>query len=482
MINKIKEFINSEQVLNNYSLYGNNAEAFFRMSIEIEYLPESQNWFKLPFFLVPIDADFSASLDEENVFLNNNLYFIKNDKKFYPFFVHPTTANIFCMWLKNKYEFVSADNSIFFATPTSSYRTLLVKNLNTNLMFFAKVTLFKNVANGSRHIDWESSYYHQYQSSNIVNKNYQNDRLIFFKDIATFGITGDKDFLLSDNFKIQFGSKKIRTFGTIIRKIPDSFYELNDKRICSFASYTSLINRKSYLERGVENSNLNSELFIRKYIYEPLKKIILDLLFNHGIMLEFHSQNVLLEYDNNYIPTGVFFYRDFDMTSYDRARFPFIHFEEWKEILCNHEDFISVESNIGNREGIAFGIFIHFLDNLIMACLRSLYFAGKFSSDDVLQIRNAICNELYLDLLSKYPLIVDLFKNDKKLDIKLFDNIHCKEIPVELKRSDLPDDNLFCILLNKKIIDKNGIVNYEGKHFYIECVKDIITKIILKEE
>lgn len=50
MINKIKEFINSEQVLNNYSLYGNNAEAFFRMSIEIEYLPESQNWFKLPFF------------------------------------------------------------------------------------------------------------------------------------------------------------------------------------------------------------------------------------------------------------------------------------------------------------------------------------------------------------------------------------------------------------------------------------------------
>lgn len=91
------------------------------------------------------------------------------------------------------------------------------------------------------------------------------------------------------------------------------------------------INRKSYLERGVENSNLNSELFIRKYIYEPLKKIILDLLFNHGIMLEFHSQNVLLEYDNNYIPTGVFFYRDFDMTSYDRARFPFIHFEEWKE-------------------------------------------------------------------------------------------------------------------------------------------------------
>ena len=103
---------------------------------------------------------------------------------------------------------------------------------------------------------------------------------------------------------------------------------------------------------------MNSELFIRKYIYEPLKKIILDLLFNHGIMLEFHSQNVLLEYDNNYIPTGVFFYRDFDMTSYDRARFPFIHFEEWKERLCNHEDFISVESNIGNRSydgGACFG-------------------------------------------------------------------------------------------------------------------------------
>ena len=70
--------------------------------------------------------------------------------------------------------------SIYDATPTSSFRSLIVTNKKTNVKFIAKVSLFDNVANGARHIDWSSAS-GQYLSSQIVCNTVDNiNNLNFF--------------------------------------------------------------------------------------------------------------------------------------------------------------------------------------------------------------------------------------------------------------------------------------------------------------
>lgn len=54
----LEEFIFAEQVLNNFDLYkGTDRENAFKMNLKPDFLPENQNTFSLPYFLIPIDSD-----------------------------------------------------------------------------------------------------------------------------------------------------------------------------------------------------------------------------------------------------------------------------------------------------------------------------------------------------------------------------------------------------------------------------------------
>lgn len=166
----LKRFIFAEQVLNNYDLYnGTDRENSFKMNLKSDFLPKNQKIFTLPYFLIPINKDLILYKESEKQFFDNNLFFLKDGKTFYPFFVHPETVEFFVSWLDGKYEFIDVDKSIYKATPTSSYRSLLVTNTKINVKFIVKVSLFDNVANGARHIDWSSAS-GQYSSSQIVCK------------------------------------------------------------------------------------------------------------------------------------------------------------------------------------------------------------------------------------------------------------------------------------------------------------------------
>ena len=143
----LEDFIYSEQIRNNFSLYSSKkVESLFKMDLKQEYLPENRSYFKIPYYLVPIKSTFLRYTHEYEDFLSENFFIKNNEKLYYPFFVHPSSENIFKLWIKDKFRYIDSDNSIFLATPTSSYRTLSIINVRTEKQFFAKTSIFGNVA------------------------------------------------------------------------------------------------------------------------------------------------------------------------------------------------------------------------------------------------------------------------------------------------------------------------------------------------
>lgn len=438
---KLNKFIDAEQLYNNYSLYeGTEMQNLFKMNISAEYLPENQCWFKLPYFEIPIDdintEKFFVFSEENKDFLDKNLFIKKNNIKYYPFFIHPETKNLFIPWIDNKYNYVPELESIYQATPTSSYRSLIVKNLNTDNFFIAKISLLTNVANGARHIDWSSAV-GQFESCQIVKECIKDKvNVELFEDIAALGICSNKSVFLSEHFNIQFGRRKIDVFGNVIRKIPDSFFIEDEKIICSIASFSSLLKSpESMIYSSFKVSKLDSIGFIKKYIFGPLFSIINKLFISYGIILEPHCQNVMIELNSNFLPTGKFYYRDFDMTTFDRARFPFINKQNFINYIDNRLDRSSFHSNLLMRDNIGTGYFFHFLGNLIHPCLISLQKQGVISD----QKKESCLIEFFIELknfLAKQLPFMDKDFLDNGAEWKFFKNvfskIHKSEIPSSL--------------------------------------------------
>lgn len=431
------EFIFAEQVLNNFDLYnGTDRENAFKMNLKPDFLPENQKTFHLPYFLIPIDRDLILYKKDEKKFFDDNFFMSKNGKTYYPFFVHPETVDFFVSWLNGKYEFIDGDDSIYNATPTSSYRSLLVTNLKTNIKFIAKVTLFDNVANGARHIDWSSAS-GQYGSSQIVCKCVDNiENLHFFEDIAAFGITADRALFLSNRFRVLIGDRRIKTLANVIRKLPEEFNSETSNKVCSVASFSSpVLSKKSYIYKAWKSSKLSYTKFIDKYIFTPIKTILLKLFTEHGIILETHCQNMMLELDESYLPTGKFYYRDFDITAFDRARFPFLHTKEWLEYCNIGESRTTLSSNIAMREYIGMSFLFHFIDNLIYPCVRYAVYEKIISESKAQRFISKKYQEMKTELLDLCPLADETFKkkNEKWPYFKgTLKNIDLSEVPVKL--------------------------------------------------
>lgn len=437
MNKKLCLFIESEQRLNNYNLYeAKEWKDFFNINIADEYKPENRAFFKLPYFLIPLGCD-KFIFEKENIaFFEENLKHEFKNQTFYPFFVHPATKKMFLSWINNKYEFIDSEKSEYVATSSSSYRSLFVCNENTNQYFMVKCSIFDNIANGARHIDWKSAS-GQYEQSKIVSEvlSNLNMNLEVFKDIGAFGISGEYPMILSNRFKIKFGSRYIPTLGNVIRLIPNDFFCCENKCL-SFASYMSLVDKDSLLFAGWKNSGVTFQIFFENNIFKPLFQKIIDLFTKTGISLEFHCQNTLLEINEKSIPTGKFFYRDFDLIALDRARFPFIFPILWKSYILNRPDRTTLYANTSAREGIGINLFNHFLDNLIRPCLIS---AEKNNI-----ITKKVMNEMYKKIGETIKSqIKKLLPEVKFYDGKyyffgqeMFSKIHKNEIPVELLNMD----------------------------------------------
>jgi hypothetical protein len=481
-----EKFMFAEQILNNHSLYqGAEWENYFKIDIPDEYMPERRYNFPLSYFLVPFEKGRILFKEGEKSFFEENLFVNEHGIKYYPFFIHPTTEDFFKRWLNTEYRFISAKESSYEASPTSSYRSLMVVNRVTGKRFIVKVSILANVANGSRHIDWNSAE-GQYHSSQFTADAVRNRNDFFlFEDIGAFGITGQRSAMLSEKYEVAFGPRKIDTFGMVIRKLPDLLIDGTDTTICSVASFTSTTDKNNCsLSAAFKKSGRNFFDFLDFYVYNPLARILLELFSKDGIVLEPHCQNVMIELDPDGLPDGKFYYRDFDMTTLDRARFPFIHPEEWILYAENRPDRLSLNSNLTMRENIGTGFFVHFINNLLVPCIKSGIQQNIISEAEGSVYIKKKREELKEKLGHFIPALnSDFRKNetDWNMNAGYFRDISKQEIPVSIKEK----KELFNVSSYIKILlspDVTHKLTYYGLQDYIlGCADGKIKEILMKK-
>lgn len=297
----VKELLNEEQNLHNKDLWGAGA---FSSNINPDYVPENNPKFPLPYYLVPVeDANFlfADSLDPK---IADQLSMKISGKKHYKLFVHPE-SEVHYDFLRSSYNYIGPDQTEFFASPTSSYRSLVVWNRNNSQRkpFIAKVSLDKNVIGSIDRLvsvnEVERSVANQKALDRIGTKKLNDINLKIFPESA--GLTIDKS---------HPGAPE-KLGGQLIREIPDDIVDGKMKWLSLSAMMSPNRKPKPMIMDIIHKSGLTSYDFFKTYMIDNYLEMFEELSLKQGINFEPHSQNLVFETTNDLKPTGKWVLRDF---------------------------------------------------------------------------------------------------------------------------------------------------------------------------
>lgn len=297
----VLELLNEEQNLHNKDLWGANA---FASNIAPEYVPENNPKFPLPYYLVPEeDAKFlqADSLDKR---VSKQLMMMVDGKKYFKLFVHPESEAHY-EFMKGTYKYISQDESEFTASPTSSYRSLVVwdhSNLK-NKPFIAKVSLDKNVI-GS--ID-------RLVSENEVERSVANQKV--FDRIGADKLNEMNVKVFPESAGLVMGRElpgaPEKLGGQLIREIPDEVVNSKSKWLSFSALMSPNKKPKPLIMDVIKASGMDSYTFFEEYMIKSYMGMFENLSLKSGMNFEPHSQNLCFETTMDLKPTGKWVVRDF---------------------------------------------------------------------------------------------------------------------------------------------------------------------------
>jgi hypothetical protein len=295
--------LSEEQDLHAKGLWHKNA---FSSDIDPKYVPEENPKFSLPYYLIPeSEGEFlsASNLDQR---VRSQISTVVDGQTYYKLFVHPESEGHY-EFLKGEFRYISAENSEHMASPTSSFRSLVVwdKYNMDKKPFIAKVSLDRNVI-GS--IDRLVSFNEVERS--VANQNAFNKLGASFLEEAdsvifpeTAGLTLETD--------LPGAPEKLG--GQLIREIPDTVWKGERK----WVAWASLISP----ERGpgvppmlmdvIKQSGLDSVDFVEQFMIDNYMDMFERLSFKNGVNFEPHSQNLGFELEPNLKPTGRWVHKDF---------------------------------------------------------------------------------------------------------------------------------------------------------------------------
>lgn len=297
----LKEFLNEEQNLHNKDLWGKNA---FASKLNPKYVPEANPKFALPYFLIPApDAKFIFST-HFNTKLGDQLYMMISGIKYFKFFVHPE-SEVHYNFLKNAYRYIGITESEFMASPTSSYRSLVVwnhKNKN-KVPFIAKINLDRNINGRIDH----------FESANEVERSIANQKA--FDQIGRENLDKMNIKVFPETAGLLFNQRleesPVKLGGQLIREIPSEIIN-GDKKWLSFFALMSPNHRPlPLIMEVIKQSGLSSYDFFEKYMINSYLEMFEQMSLKNGINFEPHSQNLAFETTPELKPTGVWILRDF---------------------------------------------------------------------------------------------------------------------------------------------------------------------------
>lgn len=300
----IQNMLYQEQVLHakNLAYPWPEDSSVFCGELDEQYSPENQPVFKLPYYLIPESkADYcAASSITKKTSAHISAYI--DGQKFYKLFVHPAAQDYYARLEQDGCSLIDAEKSEYLATPTSSYRSLFVWNPRAieEGVFIAKLSISKVIFAEVRINDRPQIYNSiavQHLFDAIGAEQLAANGITYFPEVA--GLLPKHDDL----------------GGQIIREIPAQAWQGTNQWI----PFQALVSDQEFLlAKIIKASQLSAEEFVRTYLITAFLNTIKILNFQYGIVPFMpHLQNLSLEVDNDFMPTGRFVFRDFSGTNFD---------------------------------------------------------------------------------------------------------------------------------------------------------------------
>ncbi|MFV0248358.1 MAG: GNAT family N-acetyltransferase [Tenacibaculum sp.] len=284
----------------------------------LKYSPETKGQFKLHYFLIHPDNVYEKNADGElpSQFLKKELLTNANDSFKEMLSAFPDWKLVPCHPWEAKYLLAQTEviemqkaKLLYFLgeqgacyTPTSSVRT--VYNEKSNWMY--KFSLHVKITNSYR-INYVQELYRGYEGSRLLKttwgKNLKKDfpEMNFITDPAFITVSyknktidGFSTSIRKNIFKDKCSDKNISLLASICQ---DSVFG-NNSRIRNIISKASEINGKSVEETAKD--------WLKTYFDIGIKPLI-GIFNKYGFGTEFHQQNVLLELNENYFPSAIYF-------------------------------------------------------------------------------------------------------------------------------------------------------------------------------
>jgi hypothetical protein len=111
---------------------------------------------------------------------------------------------------------------------------------------------------------------------------------------------------------LAFVPRREPWMGAIVRSIPREVKEGQAVLAPLFSLIGGGGERVPLLLSILERTGMTPLQFMHDILCKPFAKLWLELSLNHGLLLEAHGQDLLLELSNDLVPQGRFYYRDFE--------------------------------------------------------------------------------------------------------------------------------------------------------------------------
>ncbi len=304
----IEKFLYDEQVLHakDFKYPWPEDSSVFHGALPSLYHPERRLRFPLPYYLVPEEKISYIQADSINEKLIEQFCVKIGQKKYYKLFVHPCSMHYYQFLRRNGCKLVNEKETEFLATPTSSYRSLLVwnikKTMNNDTVFIVKLTIDKIIFMQDRILDndeIQKSILIQRLCEEMENRQDPTSKFTVFPEVA--GVCPDQNKLSDCPAKVG---------GYIIRAIPKSLMTGEKRWIPFQALISQQSNGEKLLKKVIKASGLSAESFLKEYFVDKYLAMLEETSFKTGIFFFTHLQNLLLETDADLKPTGNIIVRD----------------------------------------------------------------------------------------------------------------------------------------------------------------------------
>jgi hypothetical protein len=393
----IWEWLEWETKFHNHDLYfEDRGRTFKSINIDKDYLPESERYWPIPYVVVPRRGNESLIMCPEELSPQvHSIVYTESSAKHYRFFIHPFGQEKVRQLIPNSWAYVDAERSEFMARPTSSLRSLVIwRKSGDGDPIMVKVSVFTVAHSQARFVDWDAA---AFQLSRrrwlklIEGKTLASVGMNLLDEIAFFGLRLDRP-MIFDASTMGPGQKNcVHILANVFREFSPDILSGKTK-LLSCTSYMSPVRKPaSFIETIAAATGTPVLESLERTLISPAMHALEAIANNHGLTLEPHPQNLLIELDANTLPTGKLRFRDYGAVWLDPLR-AFVRSPELLRSLMEFNHWMPMspfESGYG-RFNLFRSIGDNFMNSNAYRALAALLIRGLITNEDAEKYSEAL--------------------------------------------------------------------------------------------